>query len=161
MLLNCGVEEESSVSWTTRRSSQFILKEINPEYSLQGLMLKLQYFSHLMWRTDSLEKILILQKIEGGRRRGQQSMWDGWMASLMWWTWVWVGARSWWWRGKPGMVQCMGSQRVGHDWATGLNWTDNGHIICTFVELVNFNALMTTKNKNMIKFTYSLIVSFM
>ena len=72
MLLNCGVGEESNFSWTTRRSSQFILKEINPEYSLQGLMLKLRYFSHLMWRTDSLEKILI--KIEGRRRRGQQRM---------------------------------------------------------------------------------------
>ena len=69
----------SRVPWTARRSNQSILKEISPEYSLEGLMLKLrlQYFSHLMWRTDSLEKILILRKIEGGRRRGQQSMWDG------------------------------------------------------------------------------------
>ena len=76
MLLNCGVEEESSVSWTTRRSSQFILKEINPEYSLQGLMLKLklQYFGHLMRRTDSLERTLMLGKIESRRRRGQQRM---------------------------------------------------------------------------------------
>ena len=64
------------VSWTVRRSNQSILKEISPEYSLEGLMLKLklQYFGHLMWRTDSLEKILMLGKIEGGRRRGQQRM---------------------------------------------------------------------------------------
>ena len=64
------------VPWTARRSNQSILKEISPEYSLEGLMLKLklQYFRHLMWRTNSLEKTLILGKIEGGRRRGQQRM---------------------------------------------------------------------------------------
>ena len=64
------------VHWTARRSNQSILKEINPEYSLEGLILKLklQYFSHLMQRADSLEKILMLEKIEGRRRRGQQRM---------------------------------------------------------------------------------------
>ena len=64
------------VPWTARRSNQTIQKEINPEYSLEGLKLKLklQYFGHLMQRTDSLEKILMLGKIEGGRRRGRQSM---------------------------------------------------------------------------------------
>ena len=64
----------SRVPWTARKSHQSILKEINPEYSLEGLMLKLQYFSHLMWRTDSLEKTLMLGKIEGRRRRGRQRM---------------------------------------------------------------------------------------
>ena len=62
------------VPWTARRSNQSILKEINPEYSLEGLMLKLQYFGHLMRRADSLEKTLMLGKIEGGRRRGRQRM---------------------------------------------------------------------------------------
>ena len=62
------------VPWTARRSNQFILKEISPEYSLEGLMLKLQYFGHLMQRTDSLEKALMLGKIEGRRNRGQQTM---------------------------------------------------------------------------------------
>ena len=62
------------VPWTARRSNQLILKEINPEYSLEGLMLKLQHFGHLMQRTDSLEKTLILGKIEGKRRRGQWRM---------------------------------------------------------------------------------------
>ena len=62
------------VPWTARRSNQSILKEINPEYSLEGLMLKLQYFGHLMQRTDSLEKTLLLGKIEGRRRRGRQRM---------------------------------------------------------------------------------------
>ena len=76
MLLNCGVGEDSRVPWTARRSYQSILKEISPEYSLEGLILKLklQYFGHLMGRTDSLEKTLILGKIEGRRRRGQQRM---------------------------------------------------------------------------------------
>ena len=72
MLWNCGVGEDSRFPWTAGRSNQFILKEISPEYSLEGLMLKLkvQYFGHLMQRTDSLEKTLMLGKIEGGRRRG-------------------------------------------------------------------------------------------
>ena len=70
MLLNCGVGEDSRVPWTARRSNQSILKEINPEYSLEGLMLKLQYFGHLVQRVESLEKTLMLGKIEGTRRRG-------------------------------------------------------------------------------------------
>ena len=76
MLLNCGVGEDLRVPWTTRRSNQSILKEISPGCSLEGLMLKLklQYFGHLMRRADSLEKTLILGKIEGRKRRGQQRM---------------------------------------------------------------------------------------
>ena len=72
MLLNCVIGEDSSVPWTARRSNKLILKNIYPEYSLEGLMLKLklQYFGHLMRRTDSLEKTLVLEKIEGRRRRG-------------------------------------------------------------------------------------------
>ena len=83
------------VSWTSRRSSLSILKEISPEYSLEGLMLKpkLQYFGHLMRRTDSLEKTLMLGKIEG-RGEGDDRGWDGWMASPTWWTWVWVDSGS-------------------------------------------------------------------
>ena len=97
------------------QSNQSILKEISSEYSLERLKLKLQYFDHLMRRTDSFEKTLMLGKIEGGRRRGRQKM-----ASLTQWTWVWVNAGSWWWTEKPGMLQSTGSQRVGHDWATEL-----------------------------------------
>ena len=76
MLLNCGVGENSRVPWTARRSNQSILKEISPEYLLEGLMLKLkfQYFGHLTRRTDSLEKILMLGKTEGRRRRRRQRM---------------------------------------------------------------------------------------
>ena len=110
------------VPWTARRSNQSILKEISSEYSLEGLMVKLKlwYFGHLMWRTNSFEKALMLGKIEG-RRRGDDRRWDGWMASLTRWTWVWISSRSWWWTGKPGMLQSMGSQRVGHNWMTELN----------------------------------------
>ena len=80
------LEKTLEIPWTARRSNQSILKEINPEYSLEGLMmkLKLQYFGHLMQRADSLEKILILGKIEGRRRRGQQRMrWLNTITTLM------------------------------------------------------------------------------
>ena len=110
------------VPWTARRSNQSILKEISPGCSLKGLMLKLklQYFGHLMWRGDSLEKTLMLGGI-WGRRRMDDTWWDGWMASLIWWTWVWVNSRSWWWTGRPGVLRFMESQRVEHDWVTELN----------------------------------------
>ena len=111
------------VLWTARRSNQSILKEISPEYSLEGLMLKLklQYFGHLIWRTDSLEKTLMLEKIEGRRRRGRQRMrWlDGITDSMD----VRLSKlQGWWWTGKPGVLQSMGSQRVRHDWMTEPNW---------------------------------------
>ena len=110
-----------------------ILKEISPEYSLEGLMLKLklQYFGHLRWRTDSLETTLKLGKIEG-REEGDDRGWAGWMASLTQWTWVWVSSGSWWRTGKPGMLQSMESQRVRHDWETELK--------CYFVFLDLFNC---------------------
>ena len=74
MLSNCGAGEHTRVSWTARRSNQSMLKEINPEYSLEGLMLKSQYFEYLMQRANSLEKTLMLGKTEGKRRRGWQRM---------------------------------------------------------------------------------------
>ena len=86
------------------------------------LKLKFQYFGQLMQRTNSLEKTLILGKIEGGRI-GEDREWDGWMASLTQWTWVCESSRSWWWTGKPDTLQSMGSQRVGHNWATKLKGT--------------------------------------
>ena len=109
------------VPWPTSTSNQSILKEISPECLLERLMLKLkfQYFGHPIQRADSFEKTLMLGKIEG-RGKGNDIGWDCLMASSMWWTWVWVGSRSWWWTGKPGVLDSMRSQRVGHNWATEL-----------------------------------------
>ena len=105
---------------TARRSNQSILKEISSEYSLEGLMLKLklQYFGHLIRRNDSLEKTRTLGILKA--REGDDRGWDGWMASLTGRTWVWTSSGRWWWTGKPGVLQSMGSQRVGQDWATEL-----------------------------------------
>ena len=107
------------VPWTARRSNQSILKEISPEYSLAGLMLKLKlYFGHLMWRADSLEKALMLGTIERERRRGRQRIrWldgltDG--CDLMDMSF----SKLWEWAEEPGRLQSMGSRRVEHDWAT-------------------------------------------
>ena len=99
------------VPWTVRRSNQSIIKEISPEYSLEVLMLKLklQYFGYLMWRTDLLEKILMLGKIEDWRRRGWQQMrWLNGITDSM--DMSWVSSGSWWWTRKPGMLQSMGLQ---------------------------------------------------
>ena len=108
----------AGIPWTARRSNQSILKEVNPEYSLEGLTLKLKphYTGHLMWRADSLEKSLMLAEFEG-RGRGGDWGWDGWMASLTQQTWAWANSGREWRTGKPGMLQSMGSQRVRHDWA--------------------------------------------
>ena len=118
------------VPWTARRSNQLIIKEISPEYSLEELMLmtKLQYFGLLLWKTDLLEKFLTLGKIEGRKRRDDRG-WDGWMATLTQWTWVWTSSSSWWWTGKPGMLPSMGLQRVRYDWGIELNWTERGEMV--------------------------------
>ena len=110
------------VPWTARKSNQSILKEISPGCSLEVLMLKMQfqYFGHLMQRVDSLEKTLILGGI-GGRRRGRQRM-AGWHHLLDGCR-VWVNSRSWWCTGRPGVLQFMGSQSVGH--TERLNWKNN------------------------------------
>ena len=117
------------VPWTARRSNQSFLKEINPGISLEGMMLKLklQYFGHLMRRVDSLAKTLMLGGIGGRRRmgpprmRGLTGIVDLMDVSLR-------NSRRWWWTGRPGVLRFMGSQRVGHYWATELNWSTRQHI---------------------------------
>ena len=89
-----------------------------------GLILKLkfQYFGHLMRRAHSFEKTLMLKRLKVGGE-GEDRVWDGWMASPTWWTWVWASFGSWWWTGKPDVLQSMGSQWVWHDWVTELSRT--------------------------------------
>ena len=135
MLLNYGVGEDLRVPWTAKRSNQSILKEISPEYSLEGLMLKLklQYFGHRMRRADSLKRPWCWERLKA-RGEGDDRGWDGWMASPTWWTWVWASSGSRWWTGKPSVLQSMGLQRVRHDWAAKLNWwTWHSRFLCNVV----------------------------
>ena len=85
-----------------------------------------------MWRTNLLEKTLLLGKIEGGRRRGHLIQpWDGWMVSLTWSTWVWASSGSQWWTGKPGVLQSLGLQRIGHEFEQALGVSDGqGSLVC-------------------------------
>ena len=112
------------VPWTARRTNQSILKEISPGICLEGMMLKLklQYFGSCEELTHW--KRLWCWEGLGAGGDGDDRGWDGWMASPTQWMWVWVNSGSWWWTGRPGMLQFMGSPRVGHNWATELNWTE-------------------------------------
>ena len=108
------------VPWTARRSNQSILKEISPGCSLEGLMLKLkfQYFATWCKELTHWKRPWCWERLRAGGE-GNGRGWDSWMASPTQWTWVWVNSGSWWWTGRPGMLQFMG---VGQDWATELNW---------------------------------------
>ena len=86
------------------------------------LKLKLQYCGHPMRRLTHLKRLWCWDKLKAGGE-GDDRRWDGWMVSLTQWTWVWVNSTSWRWTGRPGVLQSMGLQRVGHDWVTELNWT--------------------------------------
>ena len=127
LLLNCGVEEDS---W------QFLGLQGDPTSHPKGdqswvffgrndAKLKRQYFGHLMWRFDSLEKTLMLWGT-GGAGEGEDRGWDGWMASLTQWTWFWLNSRSWWWTRRPACCNSCGC-RVGHDWVTELHWGGSSH----------------------------------
>ena len=114
------------VPWTARRCNQSILKEISPGISLEGMMLKLKLHKTLATSCEELThwKRLWCWEGLGAGGEGDDRGWDGWMASQTRWTWVWVNFRRWWWTGRPGVLRFMGSQRVGHNWATELNWTE-------------------------------------
>ena len=120
---NCGVKRRLlRDSWTARRSNQSILKEISPGYSLEGLILSWNSNTLATWCKEltHLKRPWCWERLKAGEEDDRG--WDGWMASPTQWTWVWVDSGSWWWTVKPGMLWFMGSQRVGHDWATELNW---------------------------------------
>ena len=111
------------VPWTARRSNQSILKEVSPEYSLEGLMLKLklQYLATWCEELTHLKRPWCWERLRAGGE-GDNRGWDGWMASPTQWTWVWVNSRSWWWTGRTGMLQSQG--RKESDTTERLNWTD-------------------------------------
>ena len=121
------------VPWTARRSNQSVLKEIGPEYSLEGLMLKLKLQYLATWcakwpsqmaisngHLTHLKRPWCWERLKAGGE-GDDRGWDGWMVPPTQWTWVWVNSGSWWWTGRPGMLQSMGLQRVWHYWVE-LNW---------------------------------------
>ena len=115
------------VLWTARRSNQSILKEISPECSLEGLMLKLKL---QFWPPD-VKSWLIWKDPDAGKDWGQEEMGTIEDEMVEWHhrhnvTWVWVNSGSWWWIGRPGVLWSMGSQRVRHDWVTELNWDNPG-----------------------------------
>ena len=114
------------VPWAARRSNQSILKGISPEYSLEGLMLKLKLQTLVTWWEELThwKRSWCWERLKAGGE-GDDRGWDGWMASLTQWTWVWVNYRSCWWTGRPGVLQSMELQRVGHDWPTELNRTED------------------------------------
>ena len=114
------------VTRTARISNQYILKENSPGCSLEVLMLKSWNSNTLATSCEELthwKRPWCWEGLGGGGERDDRG-WDGWMASPTRWTWVWVDSRSWWWTGRPGVLEFMGLQRVGHDWATELNWTE-------------------------------------
>ena len=136
------------VPWTARGSNQSILKEINPEYSLERLMLKLQYFGYLTRRADSSEKTLMLERLKAEGEEGNRG-WDGWMrlvGSLIQWTWTWANSGRWWGTGRPGV----GSQSVWHNLVTGqqpaASFTSSAHPLTLTLPPVCLGTLLLLEN---------------
>ena len=133
------------VPWTARRSNQSILKEISPGCSLEGmmLMLKLQSLATSCEELTHWKRLWCLKGLGAGGE-GDDRRWDGWMASPTQWTWVWMNSRSWWWIGRPGVLQFMGLQRVGHD----CDWTElnlSSSFILTFNNSMTWTDNSSTK----------------
>ena len=112
------------VPWKARRSNQSILKEMSLEYSFEGLMLKLklQYLATWCKELTHWKRPWCWERLKVGRE-GDDREWNNWKASPTWWTWVWASSGSWWWTGRPGVLQSMGSQN-GTQRATEMNWTE-------------------------------------
>ena len=112
--------------WTARRSNQSILKEINPEYSLEGLMLSWKSKTLVTWCKEltHLKRHWCWERLKAGGK-GDHRGWDDWMVSLTQWAWVWVNSGRWQWTRRPGVLHSMGSQTVRHNWVTELNWIED------------------------------------
>ena len=123
MFFACSWYNNPEIPWDTHLNSIGTSISVKQQDEKPGHPI---YFGHLMWRTDWLEKTL--RKIEG-RRKGNDRGWDSWMASLTQWTWIWASSRSWYWTGKPSMLQSMGWQSVEYDWATEVNSTHQYHTV--------------------------------
>ena len=124
------LEKTFKVPWIARRYNQSILKEISPGFSLEGLRCWSWNSNTLATWCDELAHLKrpwCWERLRAGGE-GDDRGWDGWMASLTQWTWVWVNSGSWWWTGGPGALQSMGLQRVGDNWATELNWSISGSV---------------------------------
>ena len=113
------------IPWTARRSSQSVLKEISPECSWKNGCWSWNSNNLATWCEELThwKRLWCQERLRAGGE-GDDRGWDGWMASSTQWTWVLVNSRSWWWTGRPGVLQFMRSQKVGHDWVTELNWTE-------------------------------------
>ena len=121
------------VSWNSLESDWY---DKESEYNCYGCFHDMSISP--MWELTHWKRPWCWLKAEG---KGADRGWDGWMASVTRWTWVWVNSRSWWWTGRPGVLRFMGSQRVGHDWATELNWTE----LLFHRHYASFSHLMPTK----------------
>ena len=132
------------VPWTARRSNQSILKEISPEYSLEGLTWNSNTLATWCKELSHLKRPWCWERLKA-RGEGDDRGWDGWMESPVQWTCVWINSGSWWWTGRPGMLQSMGLQRVGYDWATELNWQNGCYIPYTVI-----GSKVTTVNKTLV-----------
>ena len=113
------------VPWTARRLNQSILKEISPNIHCKNWCWSCNSNTLTTWCEELTcwKRPWCWERLKSGGE-GKDRGWDGWMASPSQWTWVWASSRSWWWTGKPGVLQSMGSQRFGHDWVTELNCTE-------------------------------------
>ena len=156
MLLNCGVGEDSweslgqrdQTSQSQRKSTLNIhWKDWYWSWNSNSLATWCEELTH--WKRPWCRERL---KVRG---EGDDRGWDGWMAPLTQWTWVWVSSGSWWWTGKPGVLQSMGSQRVGHDWVTELNWTDKLKTTRAFRGLGNDWVLNSHSEQTLLK-TYDI-----
>ena len=134
------------VPLSARRSNQSILKEVSPEYALEGFMLKLKLQYLFTWDEELThwKRSWGWERLQAGGE-GDHRGWDGWMASPTQWTWVWASSDCWWWTGKPGVLQSMGSQKVGHNWATELNWLVALILVISIYVFSNFTIWISTR----------------